>query len=153
METWSLASQLPRAVEDPRSPISGRDLNKPAPTGPHRPPPAPRSQGHRVSTMAQNAAKLCCSIFKQTTPGKWVCVGGGRKKKRPDSARPRRHALAAHTPPPGEDRVQNPGNPEHAEGVLAAARPGAVTFPFAEQPGDVGAADSPSMPSSGRSLS
>lgn len=37
----------------------------------------------------------------------------------------------APAPPPAEDRVQNPGNGERAEGALgAAAHPGGVTFPF-----------------------
>lgn len=57
---------------------------------------------------SQNAAKLFCSIFKQTT----------QEKKRSSDPGSRGAAL---TPPPGEDRVQNLGNPERAEGALAAA--------------------------------
>lgn len=41
----------------------------------------------------------------------------------------RRDPQLAPAPPPGEDRVQNPGNPERAEGALAAAHPGDVTCP------------------------
>lgn len=55
-----------------------------------------------------HAAKLFCSIFKQTT----------QEKKRSSDPGSRGAAL---TPPPGEDRVQNLGNPERAEGALAAA--------------------------------
>lgn len=82
------------------------------------------------SVGAKNAAKLCCSIFKQTTQE----IRGKKKKKkrRSDPARCGAPALAP-TPPPGEDRVQNLGNPERAGGALAAAHPGDVTFPSLRQ--------------------
>lgn len=85
-----------------------------------------------VFSRSQHAAKLRCSIFKQTTQ---------EMKKREMTRCP---ALTP-TPPPGEDCVQKPGNPERAEGALAAAHPGDVTFP---SPGS-----SLSMPSSIRSVS
>lgn len=87
-----------------------------------------------VFSRSQHAAKLRCSIFKQTTQEM-------EKKKKAVTRCP---ALTP-TPPPGEDRVQKPGNPERAEGALAVAHPGDVTFP---SPGG-----SLSMPSSIRSVS
>lgn len=87
-----------------------------------------RSRGGRRVLAATDGLELSVAFFKgidfarQPKCSKTVMLyfqtnnaGNGKKSSDPGGR------SAALTPPPGEDRVQNLGNPERAEGALAVA--------------------------------
>lgn len=90
----------------------------------------------------------------KTTPQYCQTNIAGKKKKQNRKKQHKSRDLAlAPTPPPSEDRVRNPGNPERAEGALAAAHPGDVTFHSPNSPAMRGLPDPLSMLSGIRSVS